>query len=207
MWLGVDANGFVVVSKRWQGNATTSQSAIRGRRSSITGEYEHVLDGTERRWDCAETKMRCVRRGGLWWVGVVEFKSSFLDVFIKWNEQDKELIIENARITSADRTRNELFGKYTIAKFKEQKNRAFLDEEDFDDNLVSSADQGWWIKRRDSKSKPKLLNSYSINWHLLQAFSFSINCSFKLFNVYMRIMVFSFVVIDFAHKSITLLYV
>ena len=63
-------------------------------------------------------------------------------MFIKWNEQDKELIIENARITSADRTRNELFGKYTIAKFKEQKNRAFLDEEDFDDNLVSSADQG-----------------------------------------------------------------
>ena len=134
-------------------------------------------------------------------------KSSFLDVFIKWNEQDKQLIIENARITSADRTRNELFGKYTIAKFKEQKNRAFLDEEDFDDNLVSSADQGWWIKRRDSKSKPKLLNSYSINWHLLQAFSFSINCSFKLFKVYMRIMVFSFVVIDLAHKSITLLYV
>ena len=46
------------------------------------------------------------------------------------------MIIENTRITSSDRTRNELIGKYVLAKFGDQKNKAFLDEADYADNLI-----------------------------------------------------------------------
>ena len=70
---------------------------------------------------------------------IIQYNSSFhfiLDAFIKWDDTNKQMIIENTRITSSDRTRNELIGKYVLAKFGDQKNKAFLDEADYADNLI-----------------------------------------------------------------------